>query len=131
MPQKDQDAFNVYELMENDKGEVMVLIYARDTSPQNSTFFINVSQRCIEISRNKDDTIFIDGLQDESIIKLQALKTLYVCEIKYTEKSDEDNEIVYAYMAECKKPKSAEKTAKQKLVEKAKNINQKIKKKPE
>lgn len=96
------DPRDVYELMENDNGEIMVLLYAGDTDPLNPFFKLNKQRKCIELSRNAKDVVLIEGLIPDSIEKLSNLKTLYVCELKYTENADEDSEILYAYPAELK-----------------------------
>ena len=97
------DPHNVYELMENDEGEVMVLIFAGEGKPQNPTFALYEKEKLIEITRSKNDIILIEGLQPEAIEKLKKLKTLYVCEMKYNENPEAENEIVNAYAATVKK----------------------------
>lgn len=98
-----QDPHNVYELMENDEGEVMVLIFAGEGKPLNPTFALYEKEKLIEITRSKNDIILIEGLQPEAIEKIKKLKTLYVCEMKYNENPEAENEIVNAYAATVKK----------------------------
>ena len=98
-----QDPKIVYELMENDAGEIMVLIYAGEGKPINPTFMLNEKEKLIEIMRSKKDIILIEGLQPESIQKIKKIKTLYVCEMKYNENPEAENEIVNAYAAALKK----------------------------
>lgn len=91
-----------YELMKNDKNEVMVLLYAGDTPPSRASFYLNEKAKYIELSRNSESIAIIENLQDESIKQLKELKKLYVCEIKYDEKTntnEEEAEIVFAYSA--------------------------------
>ncbi len=91
-----------YELIKNDKNEVMVLLYASNTPPSISSFYINEKAKQIELTRNENSIIIIENLQDESIKHLKELKNLYVCEIKYDEKTntnEEEAEIVFAYIA--------------------------------
>ena len=102
-----QDPKNVYELMENDAGEIMVLIYAGEGKPINPTFMLNEKEKLIEIMRSKKDIILIEGLQPESIQKIKKIKTLYVCEMKYNENPEAENEIVNAYAAALKKKSSS------------------------
>lgn len=125
---------DVYELMENDQGEIMLLLYAGDTAPQKASFYLNERQKCIELYRNPKDTVIIDGLEKESIAKLKQTETLYVCEMKYNEDADSENEILYAYPAnptkEPQRQKSdAPKAAEPSLSEKAKQAREKILKK--
>lgn len=94
---------NVYELMENDAGEIMVLIFAGEDKPVNPTFALKEKEKLIEITRSKNDIILIEGLQPDTIEKIKNLKTLYVCEMKYNENPEAENEIVNAYAATVKK----------------------------
>ncbi len=94
---------DTYELIENDKGEIMALIYADEKQPQNPSFALNENSRRIELERCKDDLIFIDGLQPEAIEKLKSISNLYVCEMKYNPDENAESEIVHAYIAPLKK----------------------------
>lgn len=96
-------AKNVYELMDNDAGEVMVLLYAGEGKPANPTFLLDEKNKLIEISRSKDDLVLIEGLKSDAINKIKKLETLYVCEMKYNDNPDAENEILYAYAASLKK----------------------------
>ena len=104
---QNQNPQNVYELMENDEGEVMVLIFAGEGKPQNPTFALYEKEKLIEIIRSKNDIVLIEGLQPEAMEKIKKLKTLYVCEMKYNEKPEAENEIVNAYAATVKKKPSS------------------------
>ncbi len=94
---------NIYELLENDNGEIMVLIFAGENKPLNPTFQLKEKEKLIEITRNKSEIVLIEGLQPEAIEKIRNLKTLYVCEMKYNENPEAENEIVNAYAAVLKK----------------------------
>ena len=83
-PEK-QDPQNVYELMENDDGEVMVLLFAGEGTPQNPSFTLDETNRLIELSRSKNDIVLIEGLLPDAVEKLKKLSVLYVCEMKYNE----------------------------------------------
>ena len=98
-----QNPQNVYELMENDAGEIMVLIFAGEGKPVNPTFYLNEKEKLIEITRSKNDIVLIEGLQPDTIEKIKKLKTLYNCEMKYNENPEAENEIVNAYAAALKK----------------------------
>ena len=122
---------DVYELVENDKGEVMILVYAREPAPQKSTFSFDVKSGVLKLNRTKDDVLFVADLKLDAIKKLSSLKNLYVCEIKYTE-NDDDSEIVYAYMAPLKKSAASEKqkvTPQKTVAEKAKQARERTLKK--
>lgn len=134
MPKKPLNPKDIYELMENDQGEIMLLLYAGESAPQKAAFRLNEKQRCLELYRNADDTVIIDGLENDSIAKLKQTETLYVCEIKYNEDAESENEILYAYpTAPVKEPPHAQpKQQKQEetsLSEKAREVREKILKK--
>ena len=101
-PEK-QDPQNVYELMENDDGEVMVLLFAGEGTPQNPSFTLDETNRLIELSRSKNDIVLIEGLLPDAVEKLKKLSVLYVCEMKYNENPEAENEILHAYAAALKK----------------------------
>ncbi|MEI3534857.1 MAG: hypothetical protein V8R11_07000 [Alphaproteobacteria bacterium] len=108
-PEK-QDPQNVYELMENDDGEVMVLLFAGEGTPQNPSFTLDEANRLIELSRSKNDIVLIEGLLPNAVEKLKKLSVLYVCEMKYNENPEAENEILHAYAAALKKKSSRSKT---------------------
>jgi hypothetical protein len=123
---------DVYELVENDKGEIMVLVYAKEPAPKNSTFFLDTKRGWLRINRTKDNFLFISGLKPEAVKKLKTIKQLYVCELKYTENRDEENEIVYAYSASLQKEVKKVEIASKKevnIAEKAKSAREKVLKK--
>lgn len=108
-PEK-QDPQNVYELMENDDGEVMVLLFAGEGTPQNPSFTLDEANRLIELSRSKNDIVLIEELLPDAVEKLKKLSVLYVCEMKYNENPEAENEILHAYAAALKKKSSRSKT---------------------
>lgn len=108
---KDIDPKNVYELIENDNGEMMVLLFADDKAPQNSTFCLNETKKVLELYRNKDNTVSIEGLKTETMKKIKNLDKIYVCELKYNEDENAENEIIYAYAANLKKVTPRKQTA--------------------
>ena len=119
-------ALDSYEILENENNEIMILLYAGQTEPANSTYRINEYAKHIIIKRNSKDTIYIEQLSDEYINKIKKLDTLYVCELKYNEnqKEDEETDIVYAYASALEK----EDTTQQKQEEPQETILDKAKK---
>ena len=102
MPAKQINPRDVYELIENDEGELMILIYASDTKPQSPFFCLNETRKTIDLYRSKNDIVIIDNLKAETIKKLKTIPHLYICELKYNENPEAENEIVYAYAVELK-----------------------------
>ena len=122
---------NVYELIENDNNEIMLLLYAGESTPTKTSFHLNEAKKCIELYRNPSDTVIIEGLQPDSINKLKQINILYVCEMKYNENPNSESEIIYAYEAHPKKesPQKPKQPSKPSLTEKAKQAREKILKK--
>jgi hypothetical protein len=102
MPTKQVNPRDVYELIENDEGEIMVLIFAFDEDPQSAFFYINEKRKTLDLYRSKNNIVIIDNLKKETIAKLKKTPHIYICEMKYNENPDAENEIVYAYTAEQK-----------------------------
>lgn len=109
-PEK-QDPQNVYELMENDDGEVMVLLFAGEGTPQNPSFTLDEANQLIELSRSKNDIVLIEGLLPDAVEKLKKLSVLHVCEMKYNENPEAENEILHAYAAALKKKEQPQQNA--------------------
>ena len=121
---------DVYELIENDKGEIMLIIYATGQEPQSPSFALNEKDRRIELTRAKDDILHIEGLQEETVEKFKTVEKLYICEMKYNPDNNTENEIMYAYTALLKKKEQNEaQTPKQsnpKPEEAKKNLSEKV-----
>ena len=96
---------NTYEIIENEKGELLILLYEGSKAPENPIFFLNKHEKYVKLTRNIEDIVLIEGLTDEYVEKISKLSTLYVCELQYEEnKNDEsDSQIVYAYQATKRK----------------------------
>ena len=121
---------DVYELIENDKGEIMLIIYATGQEPQNPSFALNEKDRRIELTRAKDDILHIEGLQAETVEKFKTVEKLYICEMKYNPDNNTENEIMYAYTALLKKKEQNEaqpqKQSNPKPEEAQKNLSEKV-----
>lgn len=123
---------NIYKLVQNDKGEIMIIIYTKDPLPQNATFSLNQLSGVLKINRTKEDTLIIAGLDIEAIHKLSKIKQLYVCEIKYKKNSNDDNEIAHTYIATLQKEKSTPRNSQakqEKISQKVKIVREKALKK--
>lgn len=88
----------------------MVLLFAGEGTPQNPSFTLDEANRLIELSRSKNDIVLIEGLLPNAVEKLKKLSVLYVCEMKYNENPEAENEILHAYAAALKKKSSRSKT---------------------
>lgn len=90
--------FNTFDFMVTDENEVMLLLYARNTAPENPVVKLNYDEHNITLTRNSEDIVSLDGVDDEIFDNLQDEASLLVCEIEPTENEDE-SEIVYTYEA--------------------------------
>lgn len=90
---------STYDFIINDEDEVMLLLYAAQTKPENARFTLNFAQKSAELKRNADEIVVLQSIPDDVIDSLADADTLLVCEITDAEK-DEDCELVYAYEAE-------------------------------
>lgn len=127
MQKKTIDPRNVYELIESDTEDLMVLIYASETQPQSPFFKINEKRKTIELYRAKNDLIIINNLKSETIEKLRNISQIYICEMKYNEDPNAENEIIYAYTAQKREPATDKKE--ETLSEKARKARELITKK--
>lgn len=91
--------FNTFDFMITDENEVMLLLYARDTAPQNPKAKLNYEEHSIILTRNGEDVVTLENIENEVFDDLQDENTLLVCEIEPTENEDE-SEIVYTYEAD-------------------------------
>ena len=123
-------AVDSYELIENEKNEIMILLYAGQTEPSNSTYKINEYARQIVIKRNSKDTLYIEDIAPEYMEKIKKLETLYVCELKYNEnlKEDDETDILYAYASALEKNTSKQQKEAPKEDQTAETIQEKVKK---
>ncbi len=111
-----EKSLNIYDIIENDKEEILILLYASKEAPDNPSFFLNENKKYIRLTRNTKDIILIEDIEEKYIKKISKQPCLYVCELKYDEtlKEGDESEIVYAYSAlpkaEVKAKKKTQKT---------------------
>ena len=94
---------DTYEIIENDEGEMMIMLYASPNAPQNPSFFLNEKKQCLELNRNLNQTIVIENITDSYVEKIKQQTNLYVCELSQTQDENEESEIVHAYIVPLKK----------------------------
>ena len=90
---------DLYELLENEQKEIMVLIHTNSIPPENPKFILNEKAHRLEIYRNKQEVIILNGLQKDTIEKIKKLDIVYVCELNNLSNEENDDKIVYAYTA--------------------------------
>ena len=76
---------NNFDFIVNDEDEVMLLIYAREGTPQDAVIDINSSDKTAILHRNKNDSITLQDIPEDVIDSLQDADTLLVCELSVEE----------------------------------------------
>ena len=94
----DEDS-NIYDFLINDEDEAMLLLYVRDSAPQNPSINIDFENKTAVLSRNETDSVELSDIPDDIIDALEETDKLLVCELSMTE-DEKDTQIVYAYEAE-------------------------------
>ncbi|MBQ9731705.1 MAG: hypothetical protein IJV97_01280 [Alphaproteobacteria bacterium] len=94
-----KEDLNSYDFLINEEDEVMLLLYARESAPQNSTIEISVENKSAVFYRNADDVLNLTDIPDEVLDCFADTDKLLVCEISH-EEDEKDTQITYAYEAE-------------------------------
>lgn len=95
----DENELSTFDFVTNEEDEVMLLLHAQETEPNNPRIEIDVNEKSAVLIRNETDEILLEGIPEDIIDSLQDADALMVCELKIGEK-EEDTEIVYAYEAD-------------------------------
>ena len=118
---------DIYELLENEEKEIMVLLYTNGLPPEFPRFILNEAFQRLEIYRNKREVILLNGLQKETIEKIKKLDIIYVCELDASPNVADENKIVYAYTADVTtKEGLSKKGTRQIISEKTQSLRDKI-----
>ena len=91
--------FDTYDFLINDEDEAMLLLYVRDTAPENPQIEINIQEKSGVLTRNKDDFVTLTDIPTDVLDALQDADKLLVCELSKAA-NEQDTEIIYAYEAE-------------------------------
>ncbi len=90
---------DMYDFIINDEEEVMLLLYERQTAPDNATFEIDFKTQKGTLKRNQQVSIDIEDIPQNVLDSLSDADNLLVCEMSI-EENEEKTQIVYAYEAE-------------------------------
>lgn len=90
--------FNTFDFMITEDNEVMLLLYARNTAPEKPSVKLNYDAHNIILTRNQEDILTLENVEDKIFDNLQEDNSLLVCEIDPTD-NEEESEIVYTYEA--------------------------------
>lgn len=91
--------FDTYDFLVNDEDEAMLLLYVRESEPQDAVIDINYDNKSAVLHRNATDNINLEGIADEVLDSLRDADKLLICELSI-EEDEKDTSIVYAYEAE-------------------------------
>lgn len=89
---------DTYDFIISDENEVMLMLYSRDSIPENPSVRLDAENHVIELYRNLDDALTLQYVDSDVFANLAEEDNLLVCEIRPTDDPDE-TEIVYAYEA--------------------------------
>ena len=84
-----EESFNTYDFLINDEDEAMLLLYAREGSPDNPVFEIDTDNKSALLIRNDDDSVSLNDIPDEILDSLQDADKLLVCELSMSENEKE------------------------------------------
>lgn len=89
---------STYDFIISDENEVMLILYSRDSAPENPAVSLDPENHIIELYRNNNDAVFLQYVDSDVFTNLAEESELLVCEIQPTDDPDE-TEIVYTYHA--------------------------------
>ncbi len=91
--------FDTYDFLINDEDETMLLLYVRNSSPENPSIEIDFENKTAILQRNSNDGVSLANIPDEILDSLQDSDKLLVCELSM-ENDEKETQIIYAYEAE-------------------------------
>jgi len=94
--------FNTFDFIITDQGEVMLIMYARETKPHpQPAVRLDPVNHLIELYRTESEVMTLEEVSDDIFNNLKNEESLLVCEINPKDGDNpEEAEIVYAYEAE-------------------------------
>lgn len=95
----DENELNTFDFVINDEDEVMLLLHAQESEPNNPRIEFDFNEKSAVLIRNETDEILLEGIPDDVIDSLQDADNLMVCELQIGE-TDDDTKIIYAYEAD-------------------------------
>lgn len=87
-----------YDFIISDEGEVILILHARDTTPENPAVHLVTEEHEVQIYRNKQDALTLKYVDSDVFNNLIEEESLLICEVKPTSNPDE-TEIIYTYEA--------------------------------
>ena len=94
-----QDNSNFYDFIINEDDEIMLLLYAKDSSPESPYINIDKDNKQAFLYRSENEGICIEDISDEILDILSTSDKLLICELS-NEENEDDVKIINAYEAE-------------------------------
>ena len=93
--------FDGFEFIITEEDDIMLIIYARSTNPENPEVELNKEQKRVILRRNSTDVVTLEGVEDKIIENLSEEKALLIAEVVPTDNPLE-HEVKQVYNAVIK-----------------------------
>lgn len=93
--------FDGFEFIITEEDDVMLIIYARSSDPENPQVELNKEQKRIILRRNSTDIVTLENVEDKILNNLSEEKALLIAEVVPTENPLE-HEVKQVYNAVIK-----------------------------
>jgi hypothetical protein len=93
--------FDGFEFIITEEDDIMLIIYARSTNPENPEVELNKEQKRVILRRNSTDVVTLEGVEDKIMENLSQEKALLIAEVVPTDNPLE-HEVKQVYNAVIK-----------------------------
>lgn len=93
--------FDGFEFIITEEDDVMLIIYARSSDPENPEVELNKEQKSIVLRRNSTDIVTLENVEDKILNNLSEEKALLIAEVVPTDNPLE-HEVKQVYNAVIK-----------------------------
>lgn len=93
--------FDGFEFIITEEDDVMLIIYARSTNPENPQVELNKEQKRVILRRNSTDIVTLENVEDKILNNLSEEKALLIAEVVPTDNPLE-HEVKQVYNAVIK-----------------------------
>ena len=93
--------FDGFEFIITEEDDIMLIIYARSTNPENPEVELNKEQKRVILRRNSTDVVTLENVEDKILNNLSEEKALLIAEVVPTDNPLE-HEVKQVYNAVIK-----------------------------